>query len=78
MFDVKEPSRPSFLFSLPIFGAMLRDLERGGVESLAWLIVAIVCGAGVLLLSFGLPGLVFGMLGLTALMIVVLVYLSKP
>jgi hypothetical protein len=77
MFDTRAPRR-SFLLRLPILGAMLRDLEARGAEALSWLLVAIVCGAGVLLVSFGLPGLVLGMLGLTALMIVVLVYLSAP
>jgi hypothetical protein len=74
----KSPRRRGLLFRIPVFGLMLRDLEAHGAESLSWLLVAIVCGAGVLTVSFGLPGLVLGMLGVTALMIVVLVYLSKP
>jgi uncharacterized membrane protein len=75
--DLKAPRR-RFLFRIPALALMLRDLEARGTESLAWLLVAIVGGAAALTLAFGLPGLVLGMLGVTALMIVVLIYLAKP
>lgn len=73
-----EPRRRPLIYAVPLLGWMLRDLAEGGESALGWFLVSIVAGAAVLTLLFGLPGLVLGLLGVTALALVALIFVSKP
>lgn len=64
---IRRPFLTRLLFAVPILGWMLRDVAEGDEHALGWFALTIVALLAIAALSFGLPGLVAGMLAAAVL-----------
>lgn len=61
------------LFAIPILGWQLREIHEGKPDALQWFVIGVVCSLAIATLTFGLPGLVMGMLPVVALCMAMIV-----
>lgn len=73
--------RPPFLtrlmFAIPIFGPILREISEGREGAMIWFAASLAGLVAVLALSFGLAGLVAGMLFMTLVMFLLIATIAK-
>lgn len=70
------PRKP-LLFSLPIFGPVLRELAHGSPDYPLYLLVLVLSLWGIAFVTFGLPGLYLPALALVPVMFILLVMLTR-
>lgn len=63
----RRPFLTRLLFAIPVLGWMLRDVAEGDEQALGWFALSIAALLAIAGLTFGLPGLVAGMLAAAAL-----------
>jgi len=64
---VRRPFLIRLLFAIPVLGWMLRDVAEGDDHALGWFALSLAALLAIAALSFGLPGLVVGMLAAAVL-----------